>query len=94
MNTVRKMAVVLMYLRRNGYSDAANTLWLLIVVSRDTDRVNLLNWLHNNGSIDSLLNKVLFLNTGNEIINIKIGFKSLNKLMAVLPKGISNEQES
>jgi hypothetical protein len=85
------MAVVLMYLRRNGYSDTANTLWLLIMMSRGTDRVCLLNWLHNNGFINPLLNKVLFLNTGDEIINIKIGFNSINKLMAVLPKGITNE---
>lgn len=91
MNTVRKMAVVLMYLRRNGYSDAANTLWLMIMMSRGTDRVYLLDWLHNNGSINPLLNKVLFLNNGTETINIKIGFNSLNKLMAVLPKGITNE---
>jgi hypothetical protein len=88
MNTVRKAAVVLLYLRRNGYSDAANTLWLMIMMSRGADRLKLIDWLHNNGSIDSLLNKVLFLNTGMEIINIKIGFKSLNKLLAVLPKEI------
>jgi hypothetical protein len=88
MNTVRKAAVVLLYLRRNGYSESANTLWLLIMMSRGTDRVRLLNWLNNNGSIEPLLNKVLFLNTGTEIINIRIGFKSLNKLLAVLPKRI------
>lgn len=86
MNTVRKASVVLLYLRRNGYSDAANTLWLVIMMSRSTNRAKLLDWLHNNGSIEPLLKQVLFLNTGMEIINIKIGFKSLNKLLAVLPK--------
>jgi hypothetical protein len=88
MNTVRKASVVLLYLRRNGYSDAANSLWLIIMMSRNTDRLKLIDWFNGNGSIEPLLNKVLFVKTGMEIINIKIGFKSLNKLLAVLPKEI------
>jgi len=89
MSTVRKANVVLLYLRRNGYSDTANTLWLLLAMSKGVNQLKLIDWLNNNGSIEPLLNKVLFLNTGTEIINIRIGLKSLNKLLAVLPKRIN-----
>lgn len=86
MNTVRKANVVRLYLIRNGYSDAANTFWLMLAFSKGNDQLILINWLNGTGSIESVLNKLLFLNTGTEIINIKTAFKSLNKLLAVLPK--------
>lgn len=90
MNTVRKASVLLMYLRRNGYSDTANALWLLFVWNNHkcTGQQQLVDWLNGNGSIESLLNKVEFTFTDIEVITVKIGFKSLNKLLAVLPKGI------
>ena len=88
MRIVRRAAVVLMYLRRSGYNEAANALWLLIVMSEGNDRQLLINWLHCNGDITPLLNRVLFLSGGKEVIDIKAGFKSLNKLLAVLPKEI------
>lgn len=94
MNTVRKANVVLLYLIRNGYSDAAHTFWLILAFSRGNDQLILINWLNGTGSIDSVLNKMLFLNNGIQIINIKTAFKSLNKLMAVLPKGASNETQN
>jgi hypothetical protein len=58
-------------------------------MSKGVNQLKLIDWLNNNGSIEPLLNKVLFLNTGTEIINIRIGLKSLNKLLAVLPKRIN-----
>ena len=88
MNAVRKANVVLLYLRRNGYSDSANTSWLMLLMAnhKGTVRQALLAWLNGTGSIKPVLNKTEFLFNGTELINIKIGFNSLNKLMTVLSK--------
>ncbi len=88
MTTVRKAQVALMYLNRNGYSEAANALWLLLVWNnyKCSGQQQLVDWLNGNGSIESLLNKIEFTFTGIELITVKAGFKSLNKLLAVLPK--------
>lgn len=88
MNTVRKANVVHMYLIRNGYSDAAKALWLMLALANVDckDKQDIIAWLNGSGSIDSFLHSILFLNNGTEIINIKLGFKSLTKLLVVLPK--------
>lgn len=93
MNAVRKANVVLLYLRRNGYSDSANTLWLMLLIAnhQGTVRQAMLAWLNGTGSIKPVLNKTEFLFNGIELINIKIGFNTLNKLLAVLPKDETNE---
>ncbi len=86
MNTVRKLRVVHMYLMRNGYSDAANIIWLMYIHANN--RNQLIDWLHNGGSIyPPYLHKYLFVLDGAiGTIYINAGFKSLNKLLAVLPK--------
>ena len=87
MNPVRKARVIHMYLVRTGYSDTAKALWLMLALANVDckDKQDIIAWLNGSGSIDSFLNSILFLNTGTEIINIRLGFKSLKKLMAVLP---------
>lgn len=84
MNTVRKLRVVHMYLVRNGYSEAANVLWLMYI--HNPNRRQLLNWLKHGSNINYLLNQHLFVFDGTCIIEVKAGFKSLPKLLAVLPK--------
>ncbi len=83
MNTVQKLRVMHMYLIRNGYSAAASTLWLMYIHNRN--RSQLINWLQHGSSINHLLNQYLFVFESTCAIEVKIGFKSLNKLMAVLP---------
>lgn len=88
MNTVRKLRVVHMYLVRNGYSEAAHLLWLMYI--HNPNRGQLLNWLKNGSNINYLLNQYLFIFSGTCIIEVKAGFKSLTKLLAVLPKENTN----
>lgn len=83
MNTVRKLRVMHMYMIRNGYSEAANILWLMYIHS--PNRSQLTSWLKNGSNINYLLNQYLFVFDGTCIIEVKAGFKSLKKLMAVLP---------
>lgn len=84
MNTVRRLRAVHMYLVRNGYSEAAHLLWLLYI--HNQNRGQLLDWLKNGSNISYLLHQYLFVFGGNYTIEVKAGFKSLNKLLAVLPK--------
>ena len=83
MNTVRKLRIMHMYLIRNGYSEAASTLWLMYI--HNPNRHQLIDWLKNGSNINYLLNQYLFVFDGTCIIEVKAGFKSLKKLMAVLP---------
>lgn len=83
MNTVRKLRIMYMYLIRNGYSEAANVLWLMYI--HNPNRSQLTSWLKNGSNINYLLNQYLFVFDGTCIIEVKAGFKSLKKLMAVLP---------
>lgn len=84
MNTVRKLRIIHMYLIRNGYSEAAHLLWLMYV--HNPNRSQLINWLNYGSNINYLLNQYLFVFGGTCIIEVKSGFNSLPKLMAVLPK--------
>ena len=96
MNTVRKAYVVHMYLIRNGYSDAANALWLMLALANVDcrDRQSITDWFNGIGSIDSFLNSILFLYQDERLIGIKTGFKTLPKLLAVLPKEIKDETQN
>jgi hypothetical protein len=69
---------------RNGYSEAAHLLWVMYI--HNPNRNQLLDWLKNGSNIYYLLNQYLFVFGGESIIEVKAGFKSLTKLLAVLPK--------
>jgi hypothetical protein len=87
MKTVSKLRVMHLYLIRNGYSEAADILWLMYI--HNCNRAHLIDWLTNGSNIYYLLNQYLFVFGGINIIEVKAGFKSLKKLMAVLPKRIN-----
>lgn len=90
MNTVRKANVVLLYLRRNGYSVTEDTIRIILAManSNEEDRLKVNLWLNGYGGfyIEPLINRIKFLWKGIERFSFNKQFESLNKLLAVMPK--------
>lgn len=90
MDTVRKANVVLLYLRRNGYSETERIVRIILAMANNhpDDRYNVEIWLQNNWifCIESLIKRTEFLWEGTDRYFIHQGFDQLHKLLAVLPE--------